>query len=80
MEFNHWLRGYLPVPPTFKEGVERDRHFMAWVLRAVNSFEDLGFRVDCRSITIDPCELMGTGCLLGFRYRVRGSQLNVWGV
>lgn len=79
MEFNHWLRGFCFVPPTAKEGVELDRHRMAWALRTVNSFEELGFQVDRRSIRIDPSGI-GHGMTLGFRFRPRGDILKVYGI
>jgi len=79
MEYNHWLRGYVMVPPTLKQGDELDRHRMAWAMRAVNSFEDLGFKVDRGCLELDPC-VMGCGVMLGFRYRPLGRLLPVYGV
>lgn len=78
-EFNHWLRGFCYTPPTLKTGEELERHYMSWALRTINSFEDLGFRVDRRSITLDPSSF-GCGVMVGFRFRAVGSLMQVYGV
>jgi len=76
--FNHWIRGYCLVPPTWKEGIALDRHRMSAVLRMVNSFEDLGFKVDRDSIVIEP-SIYG-GVWLFFQYRPTGQIMPVHGL
>ena len=65
------------MPPTRKAGVELERHRMSWVLRTVNSFEDLGFEVDRGSLVYEPCDC---GVYLFFKYRPGTELIPVYGV
>ncbi len=53
---------------------------MSCILRTINGFEDLGFRVDRGSLVFEPGELDVNGVFIAFRFRPTDKIIPIYGV